>query len=66
MSKALLIERGLNDVQQDRESKQKKRYKPEPQKGQNSRGKVQKQGTQNNTVHCSICDKSDHVVKDCR
>ena len=53
VSKALLIERGLNDAQQDRDNNQRKRYRSEPQKSQNSGGQAKKQGIQANGLQCT-------------
>uniref|UniRef100_A0A2N9I1S3 RNA-directed DNA polymerase n=1 Tax=Fagus sylvatica TaxID=28930 RepID=A0A2N9I1S3_FAGSY len=70
VNKALLIERGLNETQADREDRQKKKPRPTgPQSGQSSGGQAKRLGNQTTTSNaqssCSRCGKS-HAEKDCR
>jgi hypothetical protein len=70
VNKALLIERGLNETQADREDRQKKKPRPTgPQSGQSSGGQPKRLGNQTTTGNaqssCSRCGRS-HAEKDCR
>jgi hypothetical protein len=70
VNKALLIERGLNETQADREDRQKKKPRPTgPQSGQSSGGQAKRLGNQTTTGNaqssCSRCGRS-HAEKDCR
>jgi hypothetical protein len=70
VNKALLIERGLNETQADRDDRQKKKPRPTgPQSGQSSGGQAERQAIQTTTSNkqssCSRCGKS-HAEKDCR
>uniref|UniRef100_A0A2N9IFH6 CCHC-type domain-containing protein n=1 Tax=Fagus sylvatica TaxID=28930 RepID=A0A2N9IFH6_FAGSY len=70
VNKALLIERGLNETQADRDDRQKKKPRPTgPQSGQSSGGQAERQAIQTTTSNkqssCSRCGRS-HAEKDCR
>lgn len=71
VNKALLVERGINDVRIERETNQKKRQGQEQNRGGNygsAQGKRHQPNTSNQTsqgVRCPICGNS-HEEKDCR
>jgi hypothetical protein len=70
VNKALLIERGLNETQADREDRQKKKPRPTgPQSGQSSGGQAKRLGNQTTTGNAqSSCSRGgrSHAEKDCR